>query len=476
MITRRSFVKLSAITGVAALSGTALAACSKPASSNAGSGDTAEFDLVIVGSGAGGLGAALKANELGKSVVVLEKEAGVGGDTALSAGTIHAPGTKLQEEQGFGGDTVETYIAYMSNPDSPFATSKHPLCETLYAGAVEMVDDLSAQGLPFLPIEDWDIRAHNVDGGGGALIRFLSDKADKAGIDVRTKTAADSLILEEGKVVGILDDKGNEYIGKAVLLATGGFTNSADMIQKYMPEFSDIRVLCSAGAEGDGLDMATDIGAAAWNLDLGLHTYFVSTESTTDMSVPPASAPGIIVNIEGVRFHNEDAHYDVAGKKGIEQPEHRAYYVFDQTVRDGYDFFQDYFDEGIVIEASSLEDLAEKINTPHLVETVEHYNEMMAEGVDSDFGRETYLAKLTGPKFYAMSIEPCVYYSYGGLEIDEKAHVLDENGQAIPGLYACGEVCASSELKEGLNYTSGISQGYVFGRIAVETAADELGF
>ena len=97
----------------------------------------------------------------------------------------------------------------------------------------------------------------------------------------------------------------------------------------------------------------------------------------------------------------------------------------------------------------------------------------MATGVDEDFGRETFLAPLEGPTYYALSIEPCIYYSYGGLDIDERAHVLDEGGAPIPGLFACGEVCASSEVREGLLYTSGLSQGYVFGQIAVDTATEE---
>lgn len=180
------------------------------------------------------------------------------------------------------------------------------------------------------------------------------------------------------------------------------------------------------------------------------------------------------MNIKGDRFHNEESHYDVAGKAGMAQPEQRAYYVFDETIRSNYPIFEDYFAEGIVIEADSLEALTETIGTPNLPQTIAHYNDMMAKGVDEDFGREGLLAPIEGPKYFAMGIEPVVYYTYGGLEIDPAAHVLDETGEPIGGLFACGELCASSELKEGLNYTSGISQGYVFGRIAVDTALKEL--
>ncbi|WP_139653449.1 FAD-dependent oxidoreductase [Raoultibacter phocaeensis] len=473
-LTRRNFVQLAAVAGASFMAIGGLSACSKEeAEKNATKSVAADF--VIVGGGVGGLGAAIRAAETGKSAIVLEKEAMVGGDSALSAGTIHAPGTKLQETQGYGGDSVNAYIEYMKLPDPQFTSQGEPLCRILYEGAVEMVDDLNARGLGFLPIEDWDTRAHNVEGAGGALIAFLKQIAIDAGVNIRTKTAAKTLVVEEGRVVGVTTAEGELYTGSAVVLATGGFTNNPEMVAEYVPDYVGVRVISSAGAEGDGLIMAQDIGAAAFALDAGEHTYFVSTESMTDMSVPPSSAPGIVVNIDGDRFHAEDSHYDTAGKLGMKQPEHRAYYVFDETIRQEYDLFEQYFDEGIVLGGSSLEELAEEIDAPGLPATVARYNEMMEAGVDEDFGRETYLAPITGPVYYAMSIEPCIYYSYGGLDIDEHAHVLDEQGTAIPGLFACGEVCASSEIREGLLYTSGLSQGYVFGRIAVDAASQEAG-
>lgn len=471
-LTRRSFVGLAATAGVAAMAGGLLSACTQQEAESAAK-NVVETDFVIVGGGIGGLGAAIRAGETGKRCVVLEKEAALGGDSALSSGTIHAPGTKLQDAQGYGGDTVDAYIDYMRLPDARYEHPGEPLCRAMYAGAVAMVDDLNAQGLGFVPLEDWDPRAHNVEGAGGALVAFVKQQAVEAGAEIRLKTKAEQLVVEDGRVVGVLDAAGTLYRAPAVILATGGFTNNPAMVQQYVPEYADVRVISSAGAEGEGLVMAQEAGAGAVALDAGEHTYFVSTESMTDMSLPPSSAPGIVVNIEGDRFHAEDAHYDTAGKLGMKQPEHRGYYVFDEGVRAEYDLFEDYFAEGIVIGGAPLDELAETIGAPNLPATVAHYNEMMAAGVDEDFGRETFLAPLEGPTYYALSIEPCIYYSYGGLDIDERAHVLDEGGAPIPGLFACGEVCASSEVREGLLYTSGLSQGYVFGQIAVDTATEE---
>lgn len=472
-LTRRDFTRLAAVAGLGIAGASTFLGCAQsPSAKTPATGG--EADIIIVGAGAGGLGAALRAAEAGKRTILFEKESAPGGDTALSAGTIHAAGTTLQQAQGYRDDTTETYIDYMLNPDSPYATQNHPLCTALYDGAATMVEELAADGVAFLPIEDWDIRAHNVDGGGGALVKHLAKKLGETDVDLRTGTAIEALVVEDGRIAGVQDAAGAQWRAPVVILATGGFSSSPELIGRYLPDFSSTRVLAAPGSEGDGLIMAQDAGAAAWHLDEGAHTYFVSTEGTTDMSVPPASAPGIVVNIDGVRFHNEESHYDVAGKAGMAQPEQRAYYVFDETIRTDYPIFEDYFDEGIVISANTAEELAATLGTEQLPQTLAHYNEMMANGVDEDFGRQELLAPITGPVYYAMGIEPVVYYTYGGLDIDPKAHVLDEAGAPVPGLFACGELCASSELKEGLNYTSGISQGYVFGRIAVDTALDEL--
>lgn len=238
-LTRRDFTRLAVATGLGIVSASALFGCSS--NTMAETSNTTTVDILVVGAGAGGLGAALRAAETGKSVVLFEKEGAPGGDTALSAGTIHAAGTSLQQSQGFSDDTTEAYIAYMMNPDSPYATDEHPLCTALYDGALAMVEELAADGVAFLPIEDWDIRAHNIEGGGGALIKHLTSKLEQSGVDFRSNTPISSLIVEDGRVVGCQDAKGNAYRATAVVLATGDFASGPELVKRYLPDFADTR-------------------------------------------------------------------------------------------------------------------------------------------------------------------------------------------------------------------------------------------
>ncbi len=475
-LTRRKFVQLAAVASAGIAAGGALQACTANEADSAAT-ETIEADIIVVGGGIGGLGAALRAAEEGKNIILLEKESNVGGDSALSDGTIHAAGTTLQEEQGYGGDTTDSYIELRKSlePDPVSSNPGEPLSHVLYDGALVMVEDLHARGLEFVPLEDWDPQAHFVEGKGAALVAFVEDLAVEAGAQIETSTQVDSLVTDNGQVVGVM--AGNtQYKAKAVILATGGFTRSEELVHEYIPFYDGVLVVCSMGVTGDGLVMAQDIGAADLLLESGAHSYFICPDNLADMSIPGSSTPGIDVNIEGDRFHNEEEHYDTAGKHGIEQPEHKAFFIFDDNIKTNYaEVLDAYFEMGVVSGPVAIDKLAEDLGTPNLAATLTHYNEMMATGVDADYGREFFLEPIAGPNYYSIPMEACIYYTYGGLDIDTQAHVLDTSGEPITGLFACGEVCVSTEKREGLLYTSGLSQGYVFGQIAVDTAIDELG-
>jgi succinate dehydrogenase/fumarate reductase flavoprotein subunit len=432
------------------------------------------FDIIIVGAGIGGLKAALAASDNGMRALVLEKLAFVGGDSALSDGTIHATGTKLQQAQGIDAGDDNAYIKERTDPTSSFRSVDFPLTHTLYAGARQMVDELSDQGLAFVPIEDWDIWAHNVEGKGAQLIEFLKTRVAESGIEVRLSVPVSALLVQDDAVGGIKTEDGQELFSKAVLLATGGFAASSSLVAQYTPEFNGVLVVGSVGSSGDGLVMAQNVGAGTVALANGMHTYIVCSENHMDLSYPMGSPSGIFVNVAGKRFIAEDAHYDKAGKACIAQIEHRGYFVFDDAAVKAHPLFDPYFEAQVVTEYQSVEEMSQALSAPDLADTIETYNRMLDEGSDTEFGRAWPLDKLTGPKYYSINGEGCVYFSYGGLDIDTDARVLNTSGVPISGLYACGEVIASPEYREGLIYTSGISCGYVFGAIAITTAAKDM--
>lgn len=133
-ISRRGFIKVAATAAALGTMGGLLSSCGKEeAKSSAKDEHTADF--VIVGDGIGGQSAAIRASEMGASVVLLEKLNVLGGDSAISSGTIHAPGTKAQEAQGFDGDSIDVYIDDLRLEAPEFSTPEEPMCHALFEGA-----------------------------------------------------------------------------------------------------------------------------------------------------------------------------------------------------------------------------------------------------------------------------------------------------------------------------------------------------
>lgn len=439
--------------------------------------DVQKADMIIVGGGGAGLSAAMKAAEEGLDVIVLEKNSFVGGNALVSSGIIQAAGTSFQEEFGIEGDTPEKFMDEMTVPDSPYKNPDRPLSTIMYEGSRDIVEELVDRGLEFAELDEVNKRQHFVappPKGAPNMIKLLEETAIDAGATIEVDTEATELITDGDRVVGVKAKQGDkevEYHGEAVLMATGGFAANNEMLSEYMPQFADLPTWGQPGTTGDGIKMSEKVDAATVAMDGGMHLKLVNNDTKTSPNV----RRGILVNVNGERFYDETTRlYSEMAKAAIDQPEKRGYTIIDdQILADNEGMFDQYLEEGLAKSADSLEELADELNMPNLVETVTNYNVMVDEDEDTDFGRTLQLNSLTGDKFYAIEVEPHPYNTYGGLEIDEKAHVLNTEGEVIPGLYAAGEVTGSVEVQEGLEYTTGNGQALVFGRLAVETFMEE---
>ena len=87
MLTRRSFVKAS-VGMMSFVAGGSLTAASR------------SLHVVVIGSGAAGLAAALSAHEAGADVEILEKMPVIGGNTLVSSGVFNAPDPERQKKAG----------------------------------------------------------------------------------------------------------------------------------------------------------------------------------------------------------------------------------------------------------------------------------------------------------------------------------------------------------------------------------------
>lgn len=446
------------------------------------------YDVIVVGAGAAGLMASVTAAEGGLKTLVLEKMPYLGGNMKISAGIIQAAGTSIQAQYGIEGDTVEAFMADDKNPDSPYETdysTDDPVFTTImYEGCRDMVEELVGRGMEFVDFEPATPRYHIMTPalyqGGNTLTNLLQSQGEAAGATYLVNAPAKELVTDDaGNVVGIIaevDGQRVQYNCPAIILCTGGFPSNNDLIREYYPQYAELRSRASVGATGDGFLMATAIGAGTRGMDTDQQMFFVSADTDTDVPLLLTYCSAILVNQAGDRFVNEDINYCLAARATALEEGQVAYIVFNEDIRQNRAEVQGYIDNGAVVEAESLEALAEAIGTPNLVDTMAHYNELVEAGADADFGRVVNFEPLTSDgSWYAIKVAPAIYNSYGGIAIDTDTHVLREDGSIIGGLYAAGEVTGSPEVWEGFFYTTGNGQGLVYGKRAAQTILAERG-
>ncbi|MBQ7184398.1 MAG: FAD-dependent oxidoreductase [Clostridia bacterium] len=441
------------------------------------------YDIIVIGGGPAGLMASVTASEKGARVLLLEKMPYVGGNMLISGGCIQAADTSVQRAYGIVGDTVEQYMEEDRDPESPYATDDPAFTRTMYRGCSDMIEELVGRGLEFVdydPVMRYHVIGPAMFYGGNTLAQMLKDQAVAAGAVFKLNTRATGLVTDEaGSVTGVIvDDNGHpvQYNASAVIVATGGFSSNNELISTYYPEYHLLPSSASVGTTGDGFIMATAVGAATRGMDTDQQMFFVSADTNIGIPMLLMSCNAILVNQSGDRFVNEDLDDYAAAHVTAYQEGSIGYMILSEEIRRALPEIQDYIDQGAVVEASSIDELAEKIGTENLAATLAHYNEMAAAGSDADFGRTFNFSELTSSgNWYAIKVIPAVFNSFGGIAIDLDTHVLREDGSVIGGLYAAGEVTGSVEVWEGYYYTTGIGQALVYGKIAANTAVDEIG-
>ncbi len=444
-------------------------------------------DVVVVGSGISGMAAALSAAQEGARVIMLEKLSLTGGAATGSGGAILAAGSCLQNEADGNMDPeglVENLYRY-SEEQANLDVIKH-----VVAHSAEVIDWSVGLGVDFevgqcygTPIH-YAHRALNPDGSGKSGCNVFNKTYPAflaAGGTCLLNTRANELLQDEdGAIAGIKATCGPctyTISCPAVVLAAGGYEGDAELLSQWSPHcgIQMVDTLCHVGDTGDGIKMGLAAGS-----------YFVGTGyGQTTAAYNPL--PAIKVTADGVRYCNE-----THSEEGLDQGhQFKAFYdsgsqwtytLFDSSTLDetAAAEFEKAQKRGDVYEGDTLEAVAEAagVDPAGLVATVQRWNEMVAAGVDEDFGCEQ-LAEIgtyeDGPFFlvpYTMVINGTV----GGLKIDDASQVLREDGSVIEGLYAAGETC-NGEYYYRLYPSGGASLlfGSVTGKIAGANAAKLAG-
>ena len=441
---------------------------------------TRDVDVVIVGAGGAGMAAAITVDQAGLSVLVLEKMPYVGGNTTKATGGMNAAETHYQAEQGIE-DSVEQFV--IDTIEGGHSINDPVLVQTMAENSAEAIEWLDEIGAPLPKVSfsggATNARIHAPQDGSGVgeyLVAAFSGVLDDLGIEVLLNTTATELIADEsGAVVGVKAESATENLtinAGAVILATGGFGANEEMYTQYRPDLLGTVTTNAPGATGDGIVMAQAVGADLVDIEqIQLHP---TVEQTTSMLITEGvrGDGAILVNQNGERFINEMETRDVVSAAELEQEGCYAYVIFDQNLRDGLKAIEKYVNNGLTVQADTIEGLAAEldIDPATLANTLEDWNGFVASGDDEAFGRDTGMEHdLSVAPYYAIQIAPGIHHTMGGVKIDAEAEVINTNGEAIPGLFAAGEVTGGVH---GGNRIGGnaVADIVVFGRIAGTSA------
>lgn len=442
-----------------------------------------EYDLVVVGGGASGKSAALIAARAGKNVVVIEKMPETGGLSVFAEGTA-AFESSVQKELGTprlskyhfptkqeGLDKIMGYSHQRANYEVARAFVENS-AETIDIyrdlGVVYKTCDIAAEDDPN---EVWTF--HLPDGLGAHCQEVLLDAIQKLDVDIFTETPAKELIIEDGRVVGVVAESEGEPLrigGKAVILATGGMGSSPDRIFKYSwfaPAAYNMNVLTPLQNVGDGLDLALSAGADPNTITTCPLLAAGGRDMTMDSQVGGAGVnPGVWINKTGHRFAAESVAENLGdiGTYYGKQPGGIVWSILsqadvDRLVSEGSEIaigefvvyhkpmtgllpeLEAHLESGLVKKADTFEELAEQMGVPTdaFVETMTAYNEACEKGVDEAyFKKPQYLRALAEPPFYGIPLATGTMGSAGGIKVNGNMQVITSDGDAIPGLYAVG--------------------------------------
>ena len=495
----------------------------------AGEDRTVDADVVVVGAGGAGMTAAISAAADGLKVVVVESQAMVGGNSVRATGGMNAAKTPLQDKNTFGesagvektlaaaegyadNETItalaatvsEQWEAYKANPEGYFDSVELMELDTMIGGKginnPELVKTLcsnTADSIVWLDSVGASLTSVGAFGGasvkrihrpvnaegktlsvGAYIVPILEKNLQDAGVEIILNTTVDTILTDANGaacgVSGVANDGSKLTVNAdAVILTTGGFGANLDMVVSYKPELAGFMTTNAAGIQGQGIKMAEALGAATVDMNqIQIHpTVEANTASLITEGLRGDGA--ILVNAEGKRFFDEVSTRDKVSAAEIAQPGSYSYLIVDQAMADASNVIQGYIKKGFTTQGETYEELAKALGMDEaaFAETMNTWNGYVEAKNDPEFGRTSFANPLNTAPYYAIKVTAGVHHTMGGLKINPAAEVLTEDGSAIAGLFAAGEVTGGVH---GANRLGGnaVADFVVFGRIAAQSAAD----
>ena len=484
-------------------------------------------DVIVVAAGLSGLAASIAAAERGASVVVFEKSNTTGGAANMGMGPLGI-GSSIQKQHMVSLTPGEAFRKHMYFTHYKVDAR---MVRDYYFKSGDTIDWLMEMGVEFAgvqrafsadeatrPYSDGEFTWHVVkpEGGGmpgprsaSAMTKKMTERAVELGVEFMFETPVYKIIMEDGKAAGVMAKNINgeetEARVKAVIIATGGFGENPEMIKELTGyEFGKtIFNFAIPGMRGDGLKMAWEAGAGKTKPSMEL-MYQLPDNMNHFILDGAFRQPCLWVNRNGQRFMPEDqiGNTTFTGNAITSQPGMVAYSIFDSRLlkkykkkgpdmishvhpHDLYDHFDEQWERDLeagyepIAQADTIEELAEKagIDVAGLVAQVEHYNEMCEAGHDEIFEKNrNYMQPIEKGPFYCCRQNVGAYGSVGGILINHKTEVMDQDSIVIPGLYAVGTDACNIYGESYPFILAGNTMGFCLnsGRIAGENAASSI--
>lgn len=420
-----------------------------------------DTDVVVIGAGAAGLSAAVRACQNGANVIVVEKMDIPGGNTVRSSGVWNVHGPDQAD--------IDEFIEYTM-------TGGHDLNNE---DLVRVMVTNSSQIGPWLSELGFEVSegGGSVKGLARGLITGYWDKLEELGGKILFATKAEEILMKDGAAAGIRctsENSGTVTINaKAVIVAAGGFGYDLEKCYELKPSLTGMITNNQVGATGDGIYMAQAVGANVVDIEQIQAHPTVEQSTATLVTEGVRNAGGIMLNANGERFAGEVGYRDVVAAAILEQPGAYAYVVFNQDLYDSNGNIPTYDKVGIVAHCESTEEIAAYIgcDAQTVADSFEAWHTACENQSDPFEGGFTWTRDITteGP-WYVIKIAPGIHHTMGGIEINTETQVISTEGQPIPGLFAAGEVCGGVH---GGNRVGGnaLMDCQVFGIIAGDNAA-----
>lgn len=544
---------------------------------------TVDTDILVLGGGNAGIQCALAAAEGGAKVDVVEKSSEDG--RKVKGEDVGHCNSKFLIDQGYGpfdvGEIVEEFCIrcggrvrpeilrkYVANsgeavdhmmdlvqwPDERIKVLPNTIepdvspCDS--SQVICQVPGIALDGYTDWPMKRGGYRSwpgtamfmgtirHDIDeengNGVGAFSRldevqqFSILKGQELGATWHFNETATVLVQDEsGKVTGAITQGPDGYVkynaSKAVVLATGDYSQNADMLWGLQDELVEWAMRAGKTKEdlmGMSPNMGEGIKMACWAGGFVEASPRATNQNGSGANGPWGVCPMLWINAQGKRFMNE-ASVQQNFPEIIRQPKGTIAAITDanwaESVKNGapdhgspnfgrVEYFTELQEDMAKVEldnpdgtecrtmciaerthkvvygSETLEGLlgilgyeGEALDTA--LESIKRYNELCHAGADSDFGKDAEcMIPIETPPFYASTAVNARWLNVGlgtmgGLETDDDMNVTDKDGNPIPGLYAIGRCLGGTfgfsnpNPWAGKNVGSAITLGRVCGKL-----------